>query len=159
MKLNMKINRLFLVAALGVSTLAVTEFGQSAFAERGAKGTHEGRRGGPRGGPRGRGHMMERMAQELNLSSSQKTRLQNIMKESRERGRKIRENTSLSQDQKRTKMRENRMATKKRMDAVLTSDQKKKLAAMRSKMRAQRGPNGNRPYGGHRSNGGQRKPI
>ena len=154
MKLNMKINRLFLVAALGVSTLGVTQLGQPAFAERSTKGTYEGRRGGPRGG----GRMMGKMAQELNLSASQKTKLQNIMKESRERGRKIRENTSLSEDQKRTRMRENRMATRKRMDAVLTSDQKKKLAAMRSKMRAQHGPKGNRPHG-DRSNGGQRKPI
>jgi Spy/CpxP family protein refolding chaperone len=161
MKINMNFNRLFLIAALGASTLSVSLTGQTAFAENGAKGsnkgtykgTYEGRRGGPRGGAR----MMQRMADELKLTSSQKTKIQSIMRESRERGRKIRENKSLSEEQKRKKMFENRDATKKRMDAVLTSTQKKKLAEMRKQMRARRGQNGGGQFGGPR--GGQRKPI
>jgi Spy/CpxP family protein refolding chaperone len=152
----MKFNRLLFIAALGASTLGATFASQPVYAEGGkgtAKGTFEGRRGGRRDG----GRMMERMAKELNLSAGQKTKIQAIMKESRERGRKIRENKSLSEDQKRAKMRENREATRKRMDAVLTATQKKKLAVMRTqmqqRMRDHRGKNGNNPRGG------QRKPI
>jgi Spy/CpxP family protein refolding chaperone len=152
MKLNMKFNRLFLIAALGTSTLAISLAGQTAFAEGGAKGSYNGTYEGRRGGPHGGGRMMERMADELKLTSSQKTKIQAIMKESRERGRKIRENKSLTEDQKRTWMLENRTATKKRMDAVLTSTQKKKLAEMRKQMRAHRGPNGG-------PRGTQRKPL
>jgi Spy/CpxP family protein refolding chaperone len=160
MRLNMKFNRSLLIVALGASTLGLSLTGQSAFAENGAKGkpggAYEGRRGGPYGGPRGGGRMMERMADELKLTSSQKTKIQTIMKDSRERARKIHENKSLSEDQKRTKMMENRAATKKRMDAVLTSTQKKKLAEMRKQMRERRRQNGG-PGGMHRN--GQRKPI
>jgi Spy/CpxP family protein refolding chaperone len=147
---NMKMKRLFLIVAIGASTLGVA--GQTitgALADAAKSGTYAR----PYGyGQRGGGHMMERMAQELKLTGSQKTRLQKIMKESRDHRQQIRDSKSLSQTQKRQKMRENSEATRKRIDAILTPGQRKKLAAMRAQMRSQHRQNGgqfrNGPFGG-----------
>lgn len=135
-----KIAGLLVATVLSASTVGVGYLLQTASAQDNKGKTHqrEGRRG-----EHGKARM-EKMAQELNLTESQKTRMREVMKQSREKSQKIRNDKSLSPEQKRTRMREIRMDSKKRMDAILTPEQKRKLEAKRAERRKQFQKNGNK---------------
>jgi Spy/CpxP family protein refolding chaperone len=139
----MNLKRLFLIVAVGASTVGIAGQTVTGALADGGRPKAYSKQDGPR-----RGRMMDRMAQELKLTPSQKTRIQKIMDDSRARGHKIWEDKSLSNTQKRKKMSENREATHKRIDAVLTPDQRKKMNAMRAQMRNRRQQNGGRFHKG-----------
>ena len=82
---------------------------------------------------------MEKLAKELGLTATQKTRLQVIMTQTRAQSKAVRENKSLSKTQKREKMRAIHQASRQRMSDVLTTVQCKKLMAMRSEHRGSKG--------------------
>jgi len=117
------------IAAMGASTLIGVI--QPVFAEKpaGASGRME-KRGG-----KGKHNRMEKMAQELGLTAAQKTRLQTIMTQTRSQSKAVRNNRSLSETQKRDKMRTIHQASRQRMSDVLTTAQRKKLMGMRSEHR------------------------
>ena len=88
-------------------------------------------------GPGGRGPNLEQLAQDLNLTDDQKTKLGPILKEQMKKMQELRKDESLSQDQRREKGRTLREESQKEIEAVLTPEQAKKFAEMR-----QRGPRG-----------------
>ena len=114
---------------------------------KGGPGKMDGKRGrGMRGGMMGRG-MMRRMAQELGLTTAQKTRLEALAKEGDAKRRAIRENKSLSEEQRRSQMKALRTSSMTRMNAILTPAQRTKMAAMRAKMEQRMRENGGRMGG------------
>ena len=85
-----------------------------------------------------RGGGMDRMAKELGLTDAQKAKMRAIMQAQRPRMKALRENQSLTGDQKMSKMREMRAARMKQMAAILTPVQRKKMQAMMKDRRSQR---------------------
>lgn len=100
-----------------------------------------GKMGGPGMGRTGgmRGGMMGRMMKELNLTSAQQAKMKTLM----EQRRAIRQNTTLSDDQKRTKMK----AMNPKIDAILTPAQRQKRETMMKERMKQWGQGGKRSGG------------
>jgi protein CpxP len=92
--------------------------------------------GGP-GGPGRGGPNLETLAEELGLSAEQKAKLEPILKAQREQQQAIRQDESLSREQRMEKTRALREAGRKDIEAVLTPEQVKKYGEMRA-----RGPRG-----------------
>jgi periplasmic protein CpxP/Spy len=91
-------------------------------------------------GPQGRGRRgaaqrqrqhMAMLAEKLGLTDAQKAQFQQIGRDMRKQGLAIRQDSSLSDDQKREKMQELRKQSHKQMFSVLTPEQKEKLKQMR----------------------------
>jgi periplasmic protein CpxP/Spy len=146
--------KLLFLAALCIGVGAVQMLPVSAEKPGSKPGQHkpgEHKRGEGRGR---RGRMGEKFAKELGLTEKQKASMQKVMKESRAKSEKIRNDKSLSEDQKRKKMMANREDTRKRMNAILTPKQRDKAKKMREEWRKEhprgggfggpgRGPKGN----------------
>jgi Spy/CpxP family protein refolding chaperone len=91
-------------------------------------------------GPEGRGRRaaaqrqrqhMTMLAEKLGLTDAQKTQFQQIGRDMRKQGMAIRQDGSLTDDQKKEKMQELRQQSHKQMFSVLTPEQKEKLKQMR----------------------------
>ena len=78
---------------------------------------------------------MDKMSTALGLTADQKSQVQDIMKEQMSQARTVRQDSSLSDDQKQAKMKELHESTHSKINAVLTPDQQKKFAEMRKDMR------------------------
>ena len=102
----------------------------------------------PEHGPRGpgRGPNLEMLSEQLGLSADQKAKIGPILKQERDQLKALRDDQSLSREQKMDKMRSIREENAKAVRAVLTPDQAKKLDEMRAQ-----GPRGGR--GGHMPRG------
>jgi protein CpxP len=74
---------------------------------------------------------MAMLAEKLNLTDAQKAQFQQISRDMWQQGRAIRQNSSLTDDQKKQKMHELRKESHKQMFSVLTPEQKEKLKQMR----------------------------
>ena len=100
--------------------------------------------GGPPAGERGPGMRGGRpdFAKALDLTDEQKPKFDAIMKGSMEKRKALREDTSLSQDDKRAKGKSIMEDTNTQLKALLTADQFSKWEKMAQGMR------GNRPPGG-----------
>lgn len=85
-----------------------------------------------------KGKMMEtkhldRMQSKLNLTNDQSAKIKAKNDELRQKMTSIRENSSLTQDQKKDQMQQLRQERKSYMESILTADQKKKMEEMKSK--------------------------
>jgi len=125
MKNQIKLTSLVLSAALAAIPVlqAQPAEGQAPARERGPGG---------RGGPN-----LEMIAEELGLSADQKAKLAPVMKHQAEQMQAIRQDESLSREQRMEKVRAIREAGRKDIEAVLTPEQAKKFADLRA-----RGPRG-----------------
>lgn len=95
------------------------------------------REGGP-GGPGGRGGPnFQMVAEELGLTDEQKAKIGPILKNQAEQMQAIRQDESLTREQKMEKARTGREANRKDIEAVLTPEQVKKFGEIRA--RATRG--------------------
>jgi protein CpxP len=94
---------------------------------------HRGRR--MRHGRSGQG--MGWLAQKLNLTDQQKQQFRDIHQKSMEQARAVRNDSSLSADQKRDKMRELRKQQHQQMFSVLTPEQKDQLKQLREQRKKQ----------------------
>jgi len=74
---------------------------------------------------------MAELAQKLNLTDSQKQVFQEISRNMRRQSMSIRQDSSLTEDQKKEKMQQLRKQSHQEMFAVLTQEQKDKLKLMR----------------------------
>ena len=74
---------------------------------------------------------MAMLAEKLNLTDAQKAQFQQIGKDMRKQGMAIRQDSSLTDDQKKQKMQDLRKESHKQMFSVLTPEQKEKLKQMR----------------------------
>lgn len=71
---------------------------------------------------------LQRMSQHLNLTEEQKSRLTPILKNEAEQARAIRQDTSLTPDQRRAKVKELRQSTRAQIETILTAEQRQKMA-------------------------------
>ena len=109
---------LFTAASMAVAQEDGTSDGQS------APSTQQSEQGGHRGmGPTQR---VERLAKQLNLTSDQQAKVQGILQKQQTSMQNIRQDSSLSPQDRRTKMMDIRSATDAQIRAVLTADQQQK---------------------------------
>ena len=102
----------------------------------------------PHGGHEHREEMREhfkKMVQELNLTPDQQTKGEAILKQSAEARKALWDDTSLSQEDKREKMKELRKSTEDQIHALLTPDQQAKAKEMREKHHPQGQPPAGQP--------------
>jgi|KBSMisStandDraft_5_1062788.scaffolds.fasta_scaffold953381_1 Spy/CpxP family protein refolding chaperone len=89
-------------------------------------------------GGRGRGmegRQLEMLTQKLNLTADQQTQVKAIDEDTGKQMMAVRNDTSLDQDAKRTKMMGIRKSSSDKIRAVLTDDQKTKYDALQAEMR------------------------
>lgn len=91
----------------------------------------------------GKGVNARKMAQELNLSDAQKEQMKSIRQRSTAAIMAVRNDTSLSPEQKRAQMKTIRTQVKDSIDAVLTPEQQAKMQEIQQERRAQRGAKNN----------------
>ena len=87
---------------------------------------------------------VDRMNTELNLTADQKTKVTALFEDSQKKMRELRQDTSLSQEDRREKMRGMREAEDKKLKEILTPEQWQKWEKVR-------------PQGGKGGNGGGKK--
>ncbi len=128
MKNQLKFTSLLLTAALAALPVlnAQPAENQAPARERGPGGP------GGRGGPN-----LQMIAEELGLSADQKAKLAPVIKHQAEQMQAIRQDESLSREQRMEKARGIREAGRKDIEAVLTPEQVKKFDDLRA-----RGPRG-----------------
>jgi Spy/CpxP family protein refolding chaperone len=80
-----------------------------------------------------------RIAEELGLSAEQKTKFEAVMKDAAEKRKALRDDTSLTPEQRREKGKAIAEDTQKKVKEILTPDQQKKLEDLRKERRG-RGP-------------------
>jgi Spy/CpxP family protein refolding chaperone len=99
--------------------------------------------GGQQGGRRGGGGMsIDRLTTALTLTPDEVTKITPILSDFRTQVQTIRADTSLSQTDRMSKMKDARDTMTAAVNAILTPDQQTKFAAMQSKMRGRRGGGG-----------------
>jgi Spy/CpxP family protein refolding chaperone len=141
----MKTNKLILLTALALGCLIAVNAGAQEKPNR-PPGQHPAQ-GGPNGeqaGPR-RGNI----AEQLNLTAEQKPKVEAIMKEAGNKRKALREDTSLTPEQRREKAQALQAETKAKLKDVLTAEQLTKFEEMAKNRRGQNpggGPGG--PGGG-----------
>jgi periplasmic protein CpxP/Spy len=85
---------------------------------------------------------LEWMTKELNLTEDQQAKLKPILADEAKQMHSVKEDTTLTQDQKRDKMKEIRQKTDSQVNDILTPDQQKKYADLKAeqqqKMRQQK---------------------
>jgi Spy/CpxP family protein refolding chaperone len=72
------------------------------------------------------------MAQQLNLSDQQKTQFQSLMQNQRQQAQALRNDASLTPEQKRDKLKQLRQSNHQQMMGILTPEQQQKLQQFRS---------------------------
>lgn len=135
-----KSNEMILIAALLVAAVAVPTLRAQDNPDR------------PEGAPARREQMREQMrerlqmmAQELGLTDAQKAQVRDIMQQSFEEGKALRDDTTLTPEQKREKGMAIRKGVEEKIDAILTPEQLAKKKEMRAAHGG--GPDGKRPEG------------
>ena len=84
-------------------------------------------------GRRGDGQRgFERMAQQLNLTDQQKSQIQSLMQNQRQQAQTVRNDASLTPQQKQDKLKQLREGNHQQMMAILTPDQQQNLQQFRS---------------------------
>jgi len=136
-----KTQSILIAMLLAMSTVA---FGQSA---PDAQATQEGH-GEGHGRGRGAGVMnpdaqLEHMSTALNLTDEQKTKIKPILEDTSTKMQQLRQDSSLSEQDKRAKMQEIHQDAMSRVRPILTADQQKKLESMH-------GPHGGPGERGHK---------
>ena len=92
---------------------------------------------GPRGGRMG-GRQVEMLTKQLNLTPDQAAQVKAIDEDTMKQTKAVRNDTSLAQADKRSKMMDIRKASQDKIRAVLNDDQKTKYDAMQTQMRERR---------------------
>jgi Spy/CpxP family protein refolding chaperone len=97
--------------------------------------------GGPRGGGM-RGHQVEFLTKELNLTPDQITQVKAIDADTWKQAKALQDDTSVAGPDKRAKMMEIHKASQDKIRALLTDDQKTKFDALQAQMREHQGNRG-----------------
>jgi periplasmic protein CpxP/Spy len=82
------------------------------------------------------------LSQKLNLTDDQKAQIKPLLEDQHKQMMALREDTSLSREQKRAKFQEIRKQTSEKMNSILSPDQQKQLKEMRQKRHERRGHRG-----------------
>jgi Spy/CpxP family protein refolding chaperone len=97
--------------------------------------------GGPRGGGM-RGHQVEFLTKQLNLTPDQVTQVKAIDADTWKQAKAVQDDTSVAGPDKRAKMMEIHKDSQEKIRALLTDDQKTKFDALQAQMREHRGNRG-----------------
>jgi Spy/CpxP family protein refolding chaperone len=138
----MKANQTMLITALAVGSLLVCSPALRAGVTNTPPSTPPA--GAPPAGQPPRGGF-DRLAEQLNLTADQKPKVQSIMQAQMDKILALRQDTSLTVEDRRAKAKAIHENTAAQMKAVLTADQFQKWQDMQSKMRNRR--NGTPPAG------------
>jgi Spy/CpxP family protein refolding chaperone len=135
------IKKLILLTALAMA-LAIA--GVPAWAQMGPGG------GGPGGSQMGHGPMspdqrLQMLTKQLNLTSDQQEKIKPILESESQQMQTLRQDSSLSQEDRMSKMRQIRQGTNEQIKLVLNSDQQQKFEEMMS--HGHGGPHGAPPPG------------
>lgn len=96
-----------------------------------------------RGTPGGRGEFLrERIAERLGLTAEQKTKLDAVRATQRQKIGALLQDNSLSDEQRRAKIRDAAKEGREQMKAVLTPEQQEKVKAFMHRLQQRRGPGG-----------------
>ncbi len=138
----MKLSKTMFLAALTAASLftAGSAFGQDTTTNAPAAGMSTN------APPRMRGRMD--IGKMLDLTDDQKAKVQPILDAQREKARAIMQDDSLSQDDKRAKMKEIRDDTNAQLKPILTPEQFQKWQTMQTRMRRMSPPAGGAPAPG-----------
>lgn len=98
--------------------------------------------GGNGGGRMNPERQLEMMTKELNLTPDQVTQAKAINDDSRKQMMALRDDSSLDQDARRSKMMDIRKTSQTKIRGILTDEQKTKYDAMLTQMQARRGGGG-----------------
>ena len=85
---------------------------------------------------------LQRMTQQLNLSEAQQQQIKPILEIEAKQMQALREDSSLSQDDRRTKMMQIRQESASQIKPILNADQQKQYEEMMSRQGRGRGPGG-----------------
>ena len=88
---------------------------------------------------------LERMSRRLNLTDEQKAKIRPILQDEQKQMKALREDASVSQEQRREKARQIRNSNQRQIDEILTPEQKEKRKEMWQKARKGRRPRGEQP--------------
>ena len=122
-----------------VLSLSLAAFGQSSPDTQGNQGEHQGR---GHGQGMNADEQLQRMSRTLNLTDDQKAKIKPILEEQSNKMHELMQDTSLSQQDKRSKFQEIHQNTMSQIKPILTSDQQQKLANMRERGGEGRGQHG-----------------
>jgi periplasmic protein CpxP/Spy len=89
------------------------------------------------------GSRLEWLSKQLNLTDDQKAKVKPILEDEAKQMKAAREDTSLSQDQKRDKMKQIHETANSQINDILTPDQQKKFAQLKEQQKTHR--EGNKP--------------
>ena len=136
------IKKLMLPATLA---LALAIAGVSAWAQMGPTG------GGPGGGQMGHGPMspdqkLQMMTSQLNLTTDQQAKIKPILESESQQMQALHQDSSLSREDRMSKMQQIRQGTNEQIKPILTSDQQQKFSEMMSHQ-GRGGPHGAPPPG------------
>jgi Spy/CpxP family protein refolding chaperone len=124
-----KLQLMFIAVVLSLSLAA---FGQSSPDTQNGQGEHHGG-----GHDRGRGMnadaQLEHMSRALNLTDDQKAKIKPILEEQSNKMHQLMQDTSISQQDKRSKFQQIHQDTMSQIKPILTSDQQQKLESMRER--------------------------
>ena len=84
------------------------------------------------------GQQLERLSKELNLTDEQKEKVKPILDEQTKQMHAAQEDTSLTQEQKRDKMKQIHQTTHSQINEILTPEQQKKFAALKEQQKEHR---------------------
>ena len=129
----MKSNRFFTFILSGAMVLpmaALAQAGSTASGDNAATAQTQ---------PKERGERGEKFAKELNLTPDQQAELKSIRENMRQQAQAIKNDSSLSADQKKAKFKELRKSSHEQMMAKLTPDQQAKFKEMRKEHRGHHG--------------------
>lgn len=90
---------------------------------------------------------LQRMSQQLNLSADQQQQIKPILENESKQMQALREDTSLSQDDRRSRMMQIRQQSASQIKPILNADQQKQFDEMMNRQGRGRGPGGPPPQG------------
>lgn len=125
------------ILALGLTALSALP----AMAQDPAAPPPPGQGGGPRGGGM-RGHQVEFLTKQLNLTPDQVTQVKAIDADTWKQAKAVQDDASVAGTDKRAKMMEIHKASQDKIRALLTDDQKTKFDALQAQMREHHGNHG-----------------
>ena len=126
----MKSNRLFTFILSGAIVLPMAAIAQTANTASGDNGSTA-----TQTQPKERGERGEKFAKDLNLTPDQQAELKSIRENMKQQAQAIKNDSSLTADQKKAKFKELRKSTHEQMMAKLTPDQQAKFKEMRKEHR------------------------
>jgi Spy/CpxP family protein refolding chaperone len=85
-----------------------------------------------------RGQFMQKLSEKLNLTDAQKTSIKAIFASDANEIKAIRQDNSLSEEQKKAKIKEIRDAAKEKINAILTPEQQAKWAELKKQSKQMR---------------------